>query len=196
MQLRRLSANWPCWLRGTDQRSGAVSECAGTIGRAAEVPAMPKRIDISSAPAVIGTGYPPPFDLPCQQRMRRRLGDVAGLTQFGVNLTRLPPGTWSSQRHWHTEEDEFIFVVEGELVLVTDAGEEILRAGDCAGFKAGVADGHHVQNRSPAEAAYLEIGARRTEVDEAWYPEIDLKAVKNRAGFAHRDGRPYPPNKK
>jgi uncharacterized cupin superfamily protein len=152
---------------------------------------MPKRIDIAALPAVLGSKYPPPFNEPCQQRLRKRLGDAADLTQFGVNFTRLPPGAWSSQRHWHTVEDEFIYVLEGEVILVTDAGEETLRAGDCAGFKSGVADGHHVQNRSHEDAVFLEIGSRRTAEDEAYYPDIDLHAVKDRAGYAHRDGRPY-----
>jgi uncharacterized cupin superfamily protein len=113
------------------------------------------------------------------------------LTQFGVNLTRLPAGCWSSQRHWHTAEDEFVFVVEGEVVLVTDSGEERLRAGDCAGFKAGVSDGHHLQNRSDRDAVVLEIGARRTSEDEVFYSDIDLHALKGRAGFARKDGTPY-----
>ncbi len=157
---------------------------------------MTKRIDIDSAAAAIGSGYPSPFDEPCRTRARRRLGDVAGLTQFGVNLTRLPPGAWSSQRHWHTVEDEFVYIVQGEVVLVTDAGEETLRAGDCAGFKANEPDGHHLQNRSTSDAVFLEVGARLIEHDEAWYPDIDMKALKGRAGYTHRDGRPYPPNKK
>ena len=152
---------------------------------------MPKLIDIAAAQTSLGSQYPAPFHEPCAQRCRRRLGDVAGLTQFGVNLTHLPPGTWSSQRHWHTVEDEFIYVLKGELVLVTDAGEETLRAGDCSGFKAGVEDGHHVQNRSNEEVLFLEVGSRRTEEDEAYYPDIDLKALKDRAGYAHRDGNPY-----
>ena len=98
---------------------------------------MAKRIDPKNVPAQVGTFYPPPYDQPCRARERRKLGDAAGLTQFGVNLLRLPPGAWSSQRHWHKEQDEFIYIVSGEVVLVTDAGEEILKAGDCAGFKAG-----------------------------------------------------------
>ena len=109
---------------------------------------------------MVGTLYPPPFDEPCRARERTRLGDAAGLTQFGVNLLRLPPGAWSSQRHWHTGEDEFIYIVSGEVVLVTDAGEEVLRAGDCAGFKANDGDGHHLQNRSGQDAVVLEIGSR------------------------------------
>src|SRR6185437_9803621 len=96
---------------------------------------MSKRIDLKSLPVVTGSGYPPPFDAPCAARARQRLGDAAALTDFGVNLLRLSPGVWSSQRHWHTAEDEFVYVVAGEVVLVTDAGEEVLRAGDCAGFK-------------------------------------------------------------
>ncbi len=153
---------------------------------------MPKKIDLQEASTVKGSRYPAPYDQPCAERFRRCLGDAAGLTQFGVNLNRLPPGTWSSQRHWHTGEDEFIYVVEGELVLVTDAGEETLRAGDCAGFRAGAQDGHHLQNRSTADALVLEIGTRRPEEDEVFYPDIDLRALKERAGYAHRDGRPYP----
>ena len=98
---------------------------------------MGKRIDITALKPVIGTTYPPPFDEPCLARERRRFGDAAGLTQYGVNLLRLPPGAWSSQRHWHAKEDEFVYVLSGEVVLVSDAGDEVLRAGDCAGFKAG-----------------------------------------------------------
>src|SRR5258705_13091063 len=109
---------------------------------------------------MVGPLYPPPFDLPCRARERTKLGDPAGLTQFGVNLVRLPPGAWSSQRHWHAHEDELVWVVEGELVLVTDAGEEPLRSGECATFKGGVRDGHHLQNRSSRDAAFLVVGTR------------------------------------
>src|SRR5438067_1158131 len=109
-----------------------------------------KRIEVGTLAPVSGTSYPPPFDQPCRARQRRRLGDAAGLTQFGVNLLVLPPGSWSSQRHWHTAEDEFVYVLAGEVTLVTDAGEEILRAGDAAGFKAGEPNGHCLQNRSGA----------------------------------------------
>ena len=126
---------------------------------------MAKRIDITKLPIITGSGYPTPFDLPCATRARQRLGDAAGLTDFGVNLMRLPPGAWSSQRHWHSAEDEFVFIVEGEVVLVTDAGEELLRSGDCAGFKAGVKDGHHLQNRSARDAVLLEVGTRRVAED-------------------------------
>ncbi|HMK86910.1 MAG TPA: cupin domain-containing protein [Steroidobacteraceae bacterium] len=153
---------------------------------------MGKRIDLREVPTVTGSSYPPPFDAPCARRARQRLGDAAGLTDFGVNLLRLPPGAWSSQRHWHTAEDEFVYVLEGEVVLVTDAGEETLRRGDCAGFKAGQRDGHHLQNRSAADAAVLEIGSRKISQDEGEYPDIDLRFLKGRAGFAHKDGTPYP----
>jgi len=152
---------------------------------------MPKKIAIDQAPMVAGSAYPSPYDEPCKGRMRRRLGDAAGLSQFGVNLTRLPPGGWSSQRHWHTGEDEFVFVVSGEVVLVSDSGEEVLRAGDCAGFKAGDENGHHLQNRTGQEAVVLEIGTRLPDQDEVLYPGIDLRLPKGRPGFAHNDGTLY-----
>jgi uncharacterized cupin superfamily protein len=150
---------------------------------------MTKTIDKAAAPIVKGTRYPAPYDEPCRARMRIRLGDAAGLEQFGVNLCRLPPGVWSSQRHWHELEDEFVYVVEGEVVLVTDAGEETLRAGDCAGFKAGAEDGHHFQNRSGSDAPILEVGSRHPGGDSAHYPDIDLLALGTQ--YLHRDGTPY-----
>jgi uncharacterized cupin superfamily protein len=152
---------------------------------------MGKRIDLEKVPVVTSSGYPPPFDAPCAARARQRLGDAAGLTDFGVNLLRLPAGAWSSQRHWHSAEDEFVFVLEGEVVLVTDAGEEVLRAGDCTGFKAGVLDGHHLQNRSQRDAVVLEIGSRKVAEDEGEYPDIDLKFLKGDKGYTRTDGRPY-----
>ena len=151
---------------------------------------MAKRIDIAGLGPIVGTLYPPPFDAPCRARERKRLGDAAGLTQFGVNLLRLPPGAWSSQRHWHTGEDEFVYVVSGEVALVTDAGEEILRAGDAAGFKANDGDGHCLQNRSAADAVVLEIGTRASD-SMGHYSDIDMIA-KPGIGYAHRDGTPYP----
>jgi uncharacterized cupin superfamily protein len=152
-----------------------------------------KKIDVSAVKAMLGSGYPPPYDEPCRQRQRRRLGDAARLTQFGVNLLRLPPGVWSSQRHWHTAEDEFVYIVEGEVVLVSDAGEEVLQAGDCAGFKAGEANGHQLQNRSNADAVLLEIGSRNPEKDGVDYPDIDLKISAGDRSFQHKNGTPYPP---
>lgn len=151
---------------------------------------MPK-IDINDAPTHFGTSYPPPFDERCAGRRRWALGDAAGLTQFGVNLLRLPPQQWSSQRHWHLAEDEFLYVLEGEVVLVTDAGEQIMRAGDCAAFPAAVADGHHLQNRSDSEAVILEMGSRRPNEDAGTYPDIDLALPSRSAGYVHKDGTPY-----
>jgi uncharacterized cupin superfamily protein len=148
-----------------------------------------KKIDIGQAPTRFGTLYPEPYDVPCRDRKRWRLGAAAGLTDFGVNLCRLPPGAWSSQRHWHSHDDEFVYVLEGEVVLVTDAGEEVLAAGDCAGFKAGEADGHHLQNRSDREVVVLEVGANHAE-GVAEYPDIDLRAIAS--GYVHKDGRGYP----
>jgi uncharacterized cupin superfamily protein len=150
---------------------------------------MPKRVDSNGVPVVVGSRYPAPFDQPCAARARQKLGESSGLSDFGVNLLRLPPGCWSSQRHWHSAEDEFVFVVEGEVVLITDCGEEILRAGDSAGFKAGIKDGHHLQNRSTRDAIVLEVGSRK-EQDEGEYSDIDMRF--SRAGlFTHKDGTPY-----
>lgn len=150
---------------------------------------MAKRIDLATLPLITGTLYPPPFDEPCLARQRQKLGDVAGLTQFGVNLLRLPPGAWSSQRHWHEREDEFVYVVSGEITLVTEAGEEVLRAGDCAGFKANDSNGHCLQNRSGHDAVALEIGSRITG-ETAHYSDIDMLA--HAGNYTHRDGKPYP----
>ena len=152
---------------------------------------MPK-IDIDKAPTGHGTGYPDEFAAPCKPRRRWRLGDAVGLDQFGVNLLRLPAGAWSSQRHWHTAEDEFVWVVEGEVVLVEEDGETVLVAGDCAGFKAGVANGHRIENRSDREAVLLEVGSRRPGDDACDYPDIDMILPKGADRYFHRDGTPYP----
>ena len=153
---------------------------------------MAKKIDVATLPVQLGTFYPPPYDQPCLARERRRLGDAAGLSQFGVNQLRLPPGAWSSQRHWHTGQDEFVYVLAGEVVLVTDAGEEVLKAGDCAGFKANDGDGHHLQNRSDADVLLLEVGTRITD-EQAFYPGIDLvfHGDGRPALYARNDGTPY-----
>ena len=152
---------------------------------------MPK-IDIDNAPTGHGTGYPEEFAAPCKPRRRWRLGDAVGLDQFGVNLLRLPAGAWSSQRHWHTAEDEFVWVVEGEVVLVEEDGETVLRPGDCAGFKAGVPHGHRIENRSDREAVLLEVGSRRPTEDACDYPDIDMILPKGADRYFHRDGTPYP----
>ena len=153
---------------------------------------MPKKIIAAKVKRVAGTMYPPPYDKPCRARSRASLGGAAGLTQFGVNYLRLPPGAWSSQRHWQTRSDEFVYVLAGEVVLVTDAGEEVLGPGDAAGFKGGDPDGHHLQNRSKAEAVVLEVGSR-IKNDGADYPGIDLKAPEGGkpAMYTHADGRAY-----
>src|ERR1700733_2069352 len=149
-----------------------------------------KRIDLNAAKVRTGSGYPPPFDAPCLKRTRRQLGDAAGLTDFGVNLLRLPPGTWSSQRHWHALEDEFVYVLEGEVVLVTDSGDETLGSGESAGFKAGGHDGHHFQNRPSTDAVLLVVGSRNDD-DHGEYPDIDMVFTKGRysskGSYRHRD---------
>ena len=125
-------------------------------------------------------------------RIKQALGDAGGLTQFGVNLTRLPPGAASAQRHWHEAEDELVFVVSGELVLIEEGGETTLRAGEAATFKAGHADGHYLLNRSTEDAVVLEIGTRASE-ERCQYPDIDL-VYEKRGGkirFTNRAGEPY-----
>ena len=142
-------------------------------------------------PMRTGSGYPAPHDVPCQARGRRRLGDAFGLTQFGVNLLELPPGAWSSQRHWHERQDEFVYVLEGEATLVTDEGETILSAGMVAGFKAGFSNGHHIVNRSDAVVRVLEVGTRTAE-ETATYSDIDLmyREDATSGGYLSKDGRP------
>jgi uncharacterized cupin superfamily protein len=151
-----------------------------------------KKIDLASVPAQSGTGYPAPFDEPCRGQSCQRVARHEGLTQFGVNVTVIEPGSWSSQRHWHTQEEEFVWVLEGELTLVTDGGEETLRAGDCAAFRSGDPDGHHLVNKSGRPARVLEIGTVGAE-DRCVYPDIDL--IADGRGYTHRDGTPYPKRK-
>ncbi len=153
---------------------------------------MPK-IDIHSLPRLTGCGYPTPFDKPCRGRVRRRLGDAGGLTDFGINLLELPPGTWSSQRHWHSHEDEFVWILDGEVTLIDDNGTHLLRAGDCAVFPKGDRNGHHLVNRSSVLARCLEIGSRRPDEDSCDYPDVDLHIGPGRdAGYIHKNGEPYP----
>jgi len=153
---------------------------------------MPK-IDIAKATVRTTTVYPAEFLHVVRGREKTVLGDVAGLTQFGVNLTRLKPGSASALRHWHHNEDEFVYVLEGELVLIEDEGETVLRPGDAAGFKAGVPNGHHLINRSQRDALYLEIGTRAPS-DRAQYPDVDLDLVRNgsKMMLTHKSGEPYP----
>jgi uncharacterized cupin superfamily protein len=148
------------------------------------------RIDVTNVAAHKGSGYPAPFAPPCAARTRRRLGDAGGLRDFGVNLMTLPPGGWSSQRHWHSHEDEFVYVLEGELTLVEDDGETLLRAGDCAAFPKGTGNGHHLQNRSSATAVYLEVGSRDPD-DLTTCSDIDMMSANADGRFVHKDGTPY-----
>ena len=150
---------------------------------------MPK-IDIAAVPVRKGSGYPPPFDAPCAERVRKRLGDAGGLTDFGVNLMTLPPGGWSSQRHWHSHEDELVYVLEGELTLIEDDGETILKAGDCATFPKGTGNGHHMINRSGATAVYLEVGSRNPQ-DLTTCSDIDLMSANADGRFVRKDGSGY-----
>ncbi len=151
-------------------------------------------IDRSRVPEIIGSKYPSPHDAPCAERRVRRLGEAGGLTRLGVSEVVLPPGAWSSQRHWHDEEDEFVWVLDGEVTLVTDAGETVLRAGDCAAFKAGVRDGHCVRNRSAGPARLLAM-SNRSDEDHGEYPDLDLVFTPGRytgrGRFLHRDGTRY-----
>ncbi len=149
------------------------------------------RIDIAKAPARRGSGYPPPFDAPCADRTRRRLGEAGGLSDFGINLMTLPPGGWSSQRHWHSDEDEFVYVVEGEVVLVEDGGETILSAGECAAFPKASGNGHHLINRSALTAVYLEVGSRSPQ-DLTTCSDIDMMSASADGRFTHKNGAPYP----
>jgi len=147
---------------------------------------MPK-IDIADVPIRLGAGYPEPYARPCSGRTRQRLGAAAGLTDFGVNLMQLPPGGWSSQRHWHSHEDEFVWVLSGELVLIEDDGETLLRAGDAAGFAKGSGNGHHLVNRSSAPASWLEIGSRHPD-DLTTCSDIDLMSANADGRFVRKDG--------
>lgn len=143
-------------------------------------------------PAELGSSYPTPFDAPCTQRSRRRLGDAFGLEDFGVNVLVLPPGAWSSQRHWHSRDDELVYILEGTPTLVTDAGERVLAPGDVAGFPAGRADGHHLVNNSDAPVKLIEIGARHRD-DDTYYSDIDMQILGSDKSslFTRRNGEPY-----
>jgi len=139
-----------------------------------------------------GSGYPEPFRSRMGDRVKRRLGEACGLTRFGVNLVTLAPGGQSALRHWHTLEDEFVYVLSGEVVLITDGGEQVLGPGLCAGYPAGSRDAHHFVNRGREPAVYLEIG-NRTPGDAAFYPDDDLMWGEDEQGqfAAHKDGRRY-----
>ena len=153
-------------------------------------------IPVETLPEHTGTTYPEPFRAAVTGRSRKRVGNAAGLTRFGVNLTTLVPGSCSALRHWHSQQDELIYVITGELTLVTDAGAQVMGPGMMAGFPAGEANGHHLVNNSDQPATYLEVGDR-TPNDTASYPDDDLVALPKPDGtpghrFVHKDGHPYP----
>lgn len=146
-------------------------------------------IDPAKVPVKTGSIYPSPYAKMMAGRSSLRLGDAGGLTQFGVNLVALAPGAMSSLRHWHLHEDEFVMVTEGECTLVQDAGETVMRAGDCAAFPAGVADGHHFINRSAAVARFVVVGTKAPR-EVATYSDVDLRGEMEagRARFTYKDG--------
>jgi uncharacterized cupin superfamily protein len=170
----------PANAQWTDRKQTATSR---------EERVMPK-IDIAGVPERRGSDYPAPYAEPVAGRLRQALGRAGGLTDVGVNLVHLPPGGWSSQRHWHSREEEFVYVLAGELTLVSGAGEQLLRTGDGAAFPKNVPDGHHLVNRSGETAVYLDIGTH-CEDDACTYTDIDLRLERGAEHYSHRDGTPY-----
>lgn len=150
---------------------------------------MPK-LNLDDIPQTNKTGYPDPFDQPVQGRWYRRLGPVNGMTQMGVSHVTLKPGAWSSQRHWHRLEDEFVVMLSGEAVLIDDSGEQMMRPGDCATFPAGEENGHHLINRSDVDCVFIAMSAGDKKADSGVYPDIDM--VFGPDGYARKDGTPYP----
>ena len=148
---------------------------------------MPK-IDLESIEPTNRTGYPPPFDREVQGRWQRPLAQPAGLTLFGARHVTLKPGAWSSQRHWHESEDEFLVVVSGEAVLVEDDGRVILRAGDCATWPKGTTNGHHLRNEGTEDCVFVVIGAG--ECSGGGYSDIDMLFTAD-GSYVHKDGTPY-----
>ena len=152
---------------------------------------MPK-IDIAALPIDTRTGYPPPLNRAVQGRERKRLGNAVGLDQFGVNLTTLKPGAATALRHWHEQEDELVYILAGEVVLIEDGGETVLGPGDAAGFKANTPNGHHLINRSQRDVLLLEVGTR-SKFEKASYPDVDLVAIRDAAGmrYTRKNGEPH-----
>lgn len=148
---------------------------------------MPK-LDLDAIPQTNRTGYPPPFDAPVQGRWYRRLAPAGGLTDFGASHVTLKPGAWSSQRHWHVGEDELVVVVSGEAVLVDDAGEHRLAAGDCAAFPKNDGNGHHLQNRGNTDCVFVVVGAGTPMGGD--YPDIDMRFTAD-GRYTRNDGADY-----
>jgi uncharacterized cupin superfamily protein len=146
-------------------------------------------VNAADVPRKIATGYPAPYRDLLAGRARAALGNLFGLDQFGVNIVTLDPGSWSSMRHWHQTEDEFVYVLDGEVVLGNDSGDHVMTAGMCAGFKAGDTNGHHLKNLSSKPATYLEVGTRNM-VDRSNYSDVDMMGVKDDGTwrFTKRDG--------
>ncbi len=149
---------------------------------------MPK-LDLDAIPQSNATGYPPPFDAAVAGRFWRRLAPAAGLTLMGASHVVLKPGAWSSQRHWHRDEDELVVMLSGEAVLIEDGGETVMRAGDVVGWPAGATDGHHLVNRSDADCVFIAISAGPAK-GTGEYSDIDM--VFTADGYQHKDGTPYP----
>jgi uncharacterized cupin superfamily protein len=149
---------------------------------------MPK-IDLDAHEQTNSTGYPPPFNEPVAERWQRKVAEAGGLTELGARHVVLKPGAWSSQRHWHEAEDEFLIMLEGEAALVEDEGETLLKAGDCAVFLKNIPNGHHLINRSGAPAKFLVVGAKGVK-GNCHYPDVDL-AVGPSMNYTHKDGTPW-----
>lgn len=151
---------------------------------------MPK-LDLSAIPPTNATGYPDPYARAVEGRWYRRLAPPSGLTQMGVSHVTLKPGAWSSQRHWHAVEDEFVVILSGEAVLVDDgSGETMMRPGDCAAFAAGDRNAHHLQNRSHEDCVFIAVSAGDDATDHGDYPGIDMRFTPD--GYERKDGTPYP----
>jgi len=148
---------------------------------------LPK-LDLDTIPQTNATGYPPEYAGAVQGRWYRRLGPASGLSEYGVSHVTLKPGAWSSQRHWHEEEDEFVVMLSGEAVLVDDSGEHVMRPGDCASFPMGDGNGHVLQNRSDAECVFIAVG--RKGDGDCHYPDIDMH-LPGGQGFTRKDGRAF-----
>ncbi|KUO53761.1 MAG: transcriptional regulator [Sphingomonadales bacterium BRH_c42] len=150
---------------------------------------MPK-LELESIPQSNATGYPAPFNREVEGRWYRRLAPAAGLTLLGASHVVLKPGAWSSQRHWHTGQDELVIMLAGEAVLVEDGGETTVRAGDILAWKAGARNGHNLQNRSAADCVFVAISGGNRDADTGEYPDIDM--VFDADGYARKDGTRYP----